>query len=209
MSCPNWFELVERREQDPEAWALALEHHDACEHCREEALEAEPTLLFRMPMPVLDRSEIDAMKQAVATMRRTSPLAQPIVEQPAKPAFHARRYLEAAAIGGLLLGAAFFQRVLPPEGPPSANPALFATAHPGDAAPTISAPEAATSFAPEAATSSAPEAATSSAPEAATSLQAASFDDPLVEGLDPKYGSVIEVMDQDLSIVLVVPELDV
>ena len=185
MSCPNWFELVERREQDPEAWDLALEHHDACEHCREEALEADPTLLFRMPMPVLDLSEIDAMKQAVATMRRTSPLAQPIVEQPAKPAFQARRYLEAAAIGSLLLGAAFFQRVLPPEGPPPTNPALFATAQPGDPAPTVS------------------------APEVTASLQAASFDDPLVEGLDPKYGSVIEVMDQDLSIVLVVPELDV
>ena len=58
-------------------------------------------------------------------------------------------------------------------------------------------------------TSAASTAPTISAPEATASLQAASFDDPLVEGLDPKYGSVIEVMDQDLSIVLVVPELDV
>jgi hypothetical protein len=181
MSCPNWFELVERREQEPEAWELALEHHDDCERCREQALEAEPTLLFRMPLPVLDRSEIDAMKQAVTTMRRTSSLTRPAVEKPAaRAAFRARRYLEAAAVGGLLLGAAFFQQTLSSEGP---APAAI-VAHPGDTAP-----------------------AGSTLP-VATSLLATS-DAPLVEELDPKYGSVIEVVDQDLSIVLVVPELDV
>ncbi|HEV2844454.1 MAG TPA: hypothetical protein VG477_06390 [Thermoanaerobaculia bacterium] len=78
--CPSWKTLVldrERRERDgadPEGWAEALEHFDACRDCRSEALKADPLLVFRR-MPELDlpaageRSEVESMRQAVTAMR--------------------------------------------------------------------------------------------------------------------------------------------
>ena len=77
MSCPNWNALVILRERDgadPEGWTEALEHFDACRDCRDEALAADPVLVFRR-MPALDlpaaaeASEVDSMRQAVAAMR--------------------------------------------------------------------------------------------------------------------------------------------
>ena len=75
--CPSWNTLVLHRESDgadPEGWAEALEHFDACRDCRNEALKADPLLVFRR-MPALDlpsaaeASEVDSMRQAVAAMR--------------------------------------------------------------------------------------------------------------------------------------------
>lgn len=77
MSCPDWNALVTLRERDgadPEGWTEALTHFDACRDCRNEALAADPMLVFRR-MPALDlpaaaeASEVDSMRQAVAAMR--------------------------------------------------------------------------------------------------------------------------------------------
>lgn len=75
--CPDWDLLAVRRERDgadPEGWAEALVHFDACRECRREALAADPLLVFRrLPAPDLppaeERSEVDSMRQAVAAMR--------------------------------------------------------------------------------------------------------------------------------------------
>jgi hypothetical protein len=77
MSCPDWNALVTLRERDgadPEGWPEALEHFDACRDCRDEALTADPVLVFRR-LPALDlpaaaeASEVDSMRQAVSAMR--------------------------------------------------------------------------------------------------------------------------------------------
>ncbi|HEX6901575.1 MAG TPA: hypothetical protein VF789_17740 [Thermoanaerobaculia bacterium] len=75
--CPDWKDLTVRRERDgadPEGWAEALEHFDACRECRNTALKADPLLVFRrLPAPDLapaeERSEVESMRQAVAAMR--------------------------------------------------------------------------------------------------------------------------------------------
>ena len=52
MSCPDWRSLSERRDDEPEAWGKALAHLDGCDGCHDDALAAEPTLLFRrLPGP--------------------------------------------------------------------------------------------------------------------------------------------------------------
>lgn len=75
--CPSWDVLVLRRERDgadPEGWAEALEHFDACRDCRSEAFKADPLLVFRR-LPALDlpavseQSEVESMRQAVTAMR--------------------------------------------------------------------------------------------------------------------------------------------
>ena len=77
MSCPDWRQLAAHRERegtDPEGWTAAMEHFDACPPCRREALAADPLLVFRR-LPAMElgaaeeRSEIEAVRQAVATMR--------------------------------------------------------------------------------------------------------------------------------------------
>ena len=71
MSCPDWRLLSERRDRQPDVWDAALHHLDGCTRCRDAALAVEPTLLFRrLPAPVVPASEVAAMKQAVAALRR-------------------------------------------------------------------------------------------------------------------------------------------
>ena len=73
MSCPDWPSLVRRRDRVPEVWDAALEHFDGCSRCRDAALAAEPTLLFRrLPAPAPRGDEIATMKEAVAALRRNS-----------------------------------------------------------------------------------------------------------------------------------------
>ena len=77
MSCPDWRQLTARREReraDPEGWAAAMEHFDSCPPCRREALAADPLLVFRrLPKVELgaaeERSEVEAVRQAVTAMR--------------------------------------------------------------------------------------------------------------------------------------------
>ncbi|HEV8581530.1 MAG TPA: hypothetical protein VGX68_20890 [Thermoanaerobaculia bacterium] len=74
MSCPDWNRAAASRSSEPDGWAAAVEHFDACTLCRQEALAAEPLLVFRrLPLVVLtpaeEHSEVEAVRQAVAAMR--------------------------------------------------------------------------------------------------------------------------------------------
>ncbi len=86
MSCPDWRGLAAGRHADdtgdigntgdtaPGGWATAVEHFDTCTLCRRQALMADPLLVFRrLPAveltPADERSEVEAVRQAVATLR--------------------------------------------------------------------------------------------------------------------------------------------
>lgn len=87
-TCPDWSALAKRRDLDPEGealWEHALEHSDGCDACREAALLAEPTLLFRrMPAPEPSTADIEDMKLAVGALRRTRSLTQTSIERPTR-----------------------------------------------------------------------------------------------------------------------------
>ena len=195
MNCPDWCDLASRRDEAPELWERALLHHDTCDRCRRDALAAEPTLLFRqMAAPELGRADIAAIKQAVTTMRRTLPLAEAAEDSAAEGVGGRSRraqrskkvWLQAAVLAVILFGAALFQGGLEHE-----KNALD---------PASSAPPAAL-------------VATTQAhgdPVALPPWNDLSLEElPLVEDADPSYGSIVEVVGQDISFVLVVPTLDV
>lgn len=106
MTCPDWPTLRTRRDSDPAAeaeWEHALVHLDGCKDCRDAALQAEPTLLFRR-LPGLEAGpgEIAGMKQAVSALRRNHEL-----ERPAAESRRRWRYLRlVAANAAVLVGAA-------------------------------------------------------------------------------------------------------
>jgi len=82
VSCPEWSRLAAQRDHEPEGWAAALEHLDACQRCRPEALKADPLLVFRcLPVtdlnPAEERSEAESMRLAVAAMRNAGRLESP------------------------------------------------------------------------------------------------------------------------------------
>jgi hypothetical protein len=83
VSCPDWRQLTARRRRegsDPAEWAEAMAHFDSCLPCRREALAADPLLVFRrLPAVELgaaeERSEVEAVRQAVSAMRTARRLA--------------------------------------------------------------------------------------------------------------------------------------
>jgi hypothetical protein len=86
VSCPEWSRLAvlrnKLRDDEPEGWTEALEHLDACQRCRPEALKADPLLVFRrLPVtdlnPAEERSEAESMRLAVAAMRNAGRLESP------------------------------------------------------------------------------------------------------------------------------------
>lgn len=168
MSCPDWRALADRRETDPDEapeWQQALSHLDDCPACQDAASAVEPTLLFRrLPTFESGNDEVEAMKRAVASMRR----GQTIERQHKPPT---RSWLRAAALAAVLLGSLMLRGAGSP--PSSTEPAV------------IAAPAAAAS---------------------AIDLRRL----PLIEAVDPTYGSIIQVVDDDISLVLVVrSEIDV
>lgn len=177
MSCPDWSRLAALQDEEPETWASALEHLDACEACFDEALAAEPTLLFRrLPAPRMSSEDIAAIKGAVTTMRRTEPLNRPTVPKAVR---HWRAMATAAAIlmavvlsGGGITGPAGVDTVASVDGTSASETVEMPLAEPVDVAPVIE-------------------------------------HMPLVEDIDPAYGSVVQVMDAEMSLVLVLPSGDV
>lgn len=83
MSCPDWNELARDRRcddaairEEPSAWRAAVEHLDGCDECRDDALAADPALLFRrLPTMEADAATIDEMRSGVAALRRAQRLA--------------------------------------------------------------------------------------------------------------------------------------
>lgn len=82
MSCPDWSELARDRRCDdaatpnePSAWRAAVEHLDVCDECRDDALAADPALLFRrLPTMEADAATIEEMRSGVAALRRAQRL---------------------------------------------------------------------------------------------------------------------------------------
>lgn len=77
-NCPDWKVLAahrrERHGAEPAGWSEALKHLDGCARCRQAAVAADPTLLFRRlskVQPALDAeaAEAESILQAVAGMR--------------------------------------------------------------------------------------------------------------------------------------------
>jgi len=178
-SCPDWRSLAARREREPEAWERALAHLDDCGRCGEEALAAEPTLLFRrLPKPAVGSADVESMKRAVANLRRTEPLQHPARRRSATA-------LRAAAVAALLLAAGLL-RGSAPIGVPidgSAGGPAVASAVPSTKAPSTKAADARAELALD--------------------------QMPLVELADPAAGSMIQVMDDEISVVVLMPPLDV
>lgn len=82
MSCPDWRHLAAHRYraggEEPEGWAEALAHLEVCARCRGAALATDPTLLFRrLPPASASRSDVETMRRAVATLRRSGRVAPP------------------------------------------------------------------------------------------------------------------------------------
>jgi hypothetical protein len=102
VSCPDWSRLAAARNEnaEPEGWAEAVSHFDACSLCRKEALKADPLLVFRR-MPAADltvaeeRLEVESMQQAVAAMRTARRLE---VQSEARGRFAGWRRWAAAAV---------------------------------------------------------------------------------------------------------------
>jgi len=108
MTCPDWTRLTAHRADprlpEPAGWERAIAHLDGCRDCRRNALAADPSLVFRR-LAVADGAvagDVEAMREAVAAMRRASRLLPP-------PAGRRRPRLAAAldhlvATGGEVLG---------------------------------------------------------------------------------------------------------
>lgn len=83
MSCPDWSRLAGDHRtaeaaaaEEPVAWREALEHLDGCTDCRDDALAADPVLLFRnLPAIDVDAADVDDMRTGVAALRRAQRVA--------------------------------------------------------------------------------------------------------------------------------------
>lgn len=81
MNCPDWRALVAARDAEPAAdlpaWAEARRHAARCGRCRQEALLADPLLLFsRLPERRVTPGEIGDMQDAVAALVRAGRIAR-------------------------------------------------------------------------------------------------------------------------------------
>ncbi len=188
MNCPSWPALVARRDAGPAgeaAWDQGLRHLDGCSDCRDAALAAEPTLVFQeLPSPAVGDHDIVAMRQAVAALRH----AHELERQRKRP--RATSWWLLAALLAVMLGAALLRgtALLTPE---TDLPLIAGTAEP-QARPSPAAGDAG------------PLRPLAVRPNATP----ASFDParlPLVEDIDPRLGSLIQLVDDDVSIVMVLP----
>ena len=209
MTCPDWRSLADHRDLEPQAWDEALHHFDGCRHCRDEALAVEPTLMFRhLPAPKVDRDEITAMKQAVATLRRQSedlPRLEALEiegpgQGPKRPAV-AMTWLRAAAVAAVLITAGLMQGAATPPGLTGSGA--------GEAMALVADAQIADARVADARVADAQIADTRGAdaggPLASLWSDSALEEMPLVETTDPSYGSVVQVVDDEISLVVVLP----
>jgi hypothetical protein len=98
MSCPDWSDLTAHRRGDersaaaaPEGWNRAMDHLEGCADCRDRALAADPTLLFRrLPSLEVSAGEIADMRAGVAALRRAGRVTEsPAARRPAARALAA------------------------------------------------------------------------------------------------------------------------
>jgi hypothetical protein len=203
--CPDWPELVARRDAggpEPAGWDAAVVHLEACEGCRDAALAADPSLVFRRLRRVdAGAVDVESMRQAVASLRRASRVtavetgSEAALEAPARSrggrlrrtVGHHLRHLAAA----LLLAAAGFGAWLAiDDGPvqPAAVALRQAAAPAAGAAALRPLPMQPTAF---------------GAPASADELASR----PVVEGLSkPRAADVYQLGEEDLLVVMVVDE---
>ncbi len=102
-SCPSWPALLDERERtgvESEALSQALAHLESCRPCRDEAYRADPLLLFRrLPAVQAGEADVEAMRRAVATLRRAS--AVETVENSEPPTVAGRLGVRPAFLRGL------------------------------------------------------------------------------------------------------------
>ncbi len=169
MSCPDWRALCRREagSGDSPEWCSALRHLDQCPSCQAAAPACDPTLLFRrLPVPEVGHDDVEAMKRAVASMRRGE-----TIEHRRGP--RVRSGLRAAALAVVALGSLLLRGAGPvPDG------AVPASSPGGRQIGNV-------------------------APAAASEIDLRRM--PLVETVDPAYSSIIQVVDDDISLVLVMP----
>ena len=198
MNCPDWRALTDRRDAgtlDETRWQEALGHMDDCGPCQEEALAADPTLLFRhLPTITADASQVQSMQQAVASMRRSE-----AVQRRRSP----NSWLRAAAVAAVLLGASLLHGSAPPS---TTIDSTVADAAAVDFTMTASEGGFAdqTSMSADWGARPAFETAPLSLTPVAFETHASAL--PLVEMADPSFGSIIEVVDQDITVVVVMSE---
>ncbi|MEM9558314.1 MAG: hypothetical protein AAGC60_28940 [Acidobacteriota bacterium] len=196
----DWQALAARHDaaphDDDEAWLEAMECFDHDPSVRAEALEADPLLLFRqLPEATVDDGEVEAMREAVAGLRRAASLG--VLEAADPPPARRMPWRAAAAVASTALAAALLLPA-PPTSDEAAAPQLAD-------APTVAEPGARETT-PR--LYAAPRATARPAPGAAL----ATFESlPLVE--ESEAHSWIQINDAALSIVVVdldsTPDFDV
>lgn len=110
--CPDWQVLLAHRFEDlehleePSSWPQDLEHLEACEACRNEALGIDPSLLFSLSMPEVEvrEHELSDMKRAVATLRQGMELAAKDSVNGSRPRRTRKAWQTAAAAAALATG---------------------------------------------------------------------------------------------------------
>ncbi len=196
MSCPDWQDLSRRRDAeqlDDARWREALDHMDSCPKCRDEAVAADPTLLFRrLPTLTADDSQVRAMQQAVAGMRHGAAALDRRRLPPSSwlRATAAASWLRAAAVAAVLLGASLLNGTAP------RSPEVVSIA---DA---VAEAEGYEIY--QAGDNPLYELAPVGVAPVAFETHASAL--PLVEMADPSFGSIIEVVDQDITLVVVMSE---
>ena len=176
-TCPDWMTLAELRDERPESWEEALEHLEHCQECFDDALAVEPTLMFRsMPRIEVEADEVAAMKRTVAAMCRSEEIQHPPQQRQTR-----RQWLKAASLAAALLVAAQVPSLMAPAGN-TVDPVETHAAAPVALAPAV-----------------VPAAAPAASPLPISDMA------PLVEDVDPSYGAVVQVVDQEISLVLVLP----
>lgn len=179
MSCPDWRVLCRQRESDPgdaPEWRSALRHLDGCAACQTAAPAFDPTLLFRrLPALEVGSAGVEAMKQAVAGMRRGQTIEhrrRPLMRTASRGTWRQAAALAAVFLGSLLLRGA-------DVGPEVRLHGTSPEALTADVAPASEA--------------------------AATASEIDLWRMPLIETADPTYGSIIQADYDDMSLVLVMP----
>ena len=201
--CPDWRLLVAERDAgagDLPGWEGAVAHLDGgCEDCREAAVAADPSLLFRRLRHVdAGAADVEAMRHAVASLRRASRVTP--VEAGSETALEApsgRRLGRAAAhrlrqaAAALLLTAAGLGAWFAGQDEP-VRPAAVAGLQAAGTAAGLTEPW--TSLSAPTATG---------APRSADELASR----PVVEGLSkPRAADVYQLGEEDLLVVMVVDE---
>ncbi|MEM1181124.1 MAG: hypothetical protein AAGM22_22470 [Acidobacteriota bacterium] len=195
MSSIDWQRLVDEHDRAPErdddAWIEALMAMDEDPQERERAEDADPLLMFRrLPEPRVTTSDIESMKAAVSTMREVSETLAETAPAPSRRRRLERYVLPLAAVLVLAVTAALLAGYGMSESSQIAAPQVVATL--ADAAPAAGAPGSA-DFSLD----------TVSLDGAVVAASLTASELPLVEDADPGSDLLMQIENDDMSLVVV------